>query len=66
MRYLALMDRKAIGLGLAAFMVAYAAVLLIAGAGPSDTELQLAFVVALGAGFAVSFVVMRREFPKDK
>lgn len=66
MRFVELMDRKAIGLGFAAFVVVYVAALLIAGAEPSDTEMGLAFVVAIVASYAVSFVVLRREWSKDK
>lgn len=66
MRFVELMDRKSIGLGFAAFLVVYAVAILIAGAQPSDTEMGLAFVAAIAVSYAVSFVVMRREFSKDK
>jgi hypothetical protein len=66
MRYLDLVDRKTLGISFVVFLAVYAAALIVAGSDPSDNEMRLAFVVAISAGYAVSFVIMRRGWSKDK
>jgi hypothetical protein len=66
MRYLALMDRKAIGLGFAIFLLLYLLGLLIVGGNPSDTEMHLALWPAAAVGLAVTMRVTLSEPQKDK
>ncbi len=61
MRLFGSVDRKALGVAVAVFLVVYLSILLIAGPTLTDAEMILAFWVGFGVSLAVGMRVMLRN-----
>lgn len=59
------MNRKAVGLGFAVYLVLLLGGLSIVGGDPSDSELQLIFWPSMAVGLGVAALVIFRGAPSD-